>query len=126
MNYFMKGEHRNDLNRYNELGFRGEIADEFSVIIRAMWGGMCRIISPRRFKYILGQFNQQFVSNEQQDAQELLLFLLDGLHEDLNRVISIFHLFQFSNPIIALNNITLITKIIRFEKKSVLTILMFF
>lgn len=87
MNYFMKGEHRNDLNRYNELGFRGEIADEFSVIIRAMWGGMCRIISPRRFKYILGQFNQQFVSNEQQDAQELLLFLLDGLHEDLNRVI---------------------------------------
>ncbi len=35
----------------------------------------------------LGQFNQQFVSNEQQDAQELLLFLLDGLHEDLNRIL---------------------------------------
>jgi ubiquitin C-terminal hydrolase len=32
------------------------------------------------------QFSPQFNTNEQQDAQELLAFLLDGLHEDLNRV----------------------------------------
>ena len=95
--YFMSGGHRNDLNRSNELGFRGEIAAEFSVIVRAMWDGHCRIISPRRFKHTLGQFNQQFVSNDQQDAQELLLFLLDGLHEDLNRVKLIFHKILFSS-----------------------------
>lgn len=86
--YFTSRAHLTDLNRTNELGFRGEIADEFSVIVKAMWDGHCRIIAPRRFKHILGQFNQQFVSNEQQDAQELLLFLLDGLHEDLNRVVN--------------------------------------
>jgi len=84
--YFVMDKFKDDLNRTNDLGFRGEIADEFSIIVKAIWSGHCRIISPRRFKVIIGQFNQQFISNEQQDAQELLLFLLDGLHEDLNRV----------------------------------------
>lgn len=86
--YFLTGLYKNDLNRTNELGFRGEIADEFLIIIQSIWGGHCRIISPKRFKAIIGQFNEQFVTNEQQDAQELLLFLLDGLHEDLNRVLN--------------------------------------
>ena len=86
VDYFISGQFRKDLNRTNELGFKGEIADEFSVIVSASWSGHCKTIAPRRFKNILGQFNQQFISNEQQDAQELLLFLLDGLHEDLNKV----------------------------------------
>ena len=35
---------------------------------------------------ILCQFSPQFDKYEQHDAQELLAFLLDGLHEDLNRI----------------------------------------
>jgi ubiquitin carboxyl-terminal hydrolase 8 len=87
--YFLNDQYNNDLNRVNDLGFRGEIADEFAVIVQAIWGGYCRIIAPRRFKALIGQFNEQFISNDQQDAQEFLLFLLDGLHEDLNRVSSV-------------------------------------
>jgi ubiquitin carboxyl-terminal hydrolase 8 len=85
--YFYSEKYKNDLNRENHLGFKGQIADEFALIVKSMWGGICKIISPRRFKTLIGQFNQQFLSNDQQDAQELLLFLLDGLHEDLNRVL---------------------------------------
>ena len=33
-----------------------------------------------------GQFAPQFVGYEQHDSQELLMFLLRGLHEDLNLV----------------------------------------
>lgn len=33
----------------------------------------------------VGQFAEQFSGHQQQDAQELLVFVLDGLHEDLNR-----------------------------------------
>ena len=34
----------------------------------------------------VGRFAPQFSGYQQQDSHELLAFLLDGLHEDLNRV----------------------------------------
>ena len=34
----------------------------------------------------VGRFAPQFSGYQQQDAQELMAFLLDGLHEDLNRI----------------------------------------
>ncbi|XP_013793412.2 ubiquitin carboxyl-terminal hydrolase 4-like, partial [Limulus polyphemus] len=34
----------------------------------------------------VGRFAPQFSGTQQQDCQELMAFLLDGLHEDLNRV----------------------------------------
>lgn len=34
----------------------------------------------------MGRFAPQFSGYQQQDCQELLAFLLDGLHEDLNRI----------------------------------------
>ena len=43
-------------------------------------------VSPSNFKYQLGKFAPQFQGYGQQDSQELLAFLLDGLHEDLNRI----------------------------------------
>ena len=35
---------------------------------------------------VIGSYAPRFAGYSQQDAQELLTFLLDGLHEDLNRV----------------------------------------
>ena len=35
----------------------------------------------------LGLIANKFSGNDQQDAQELLQYLLDGMHEELNRVI---------------------------------------
>jgi len=43
-------------------------------------------VSPRAFKQTVGHFAPQFSGYQQHDSQELLIFLLDGLHEDLNRV----------------------------------------
>ena len=34
----------------------------------------------------VGHFASQFLGYQQHDSQELLSFLLDGLHEDLNRI----------------------------------------
>lgn len=34
----------------------------------------------------VGQFKPEFSGYQQQDSQELMAFLLDGLHEDLNRI----------------------------------------
>lgn len=43
-------------------------------------------LSPRHFKQIIGKYGPSFSGYGQQDSQEFLLFLLDGLQEDLNRV----------------------------------------
>ena len=37
-------------------------------------------------QWTIGKWSGNFTGVEQHDSQELLAFLLDGLHEDLNRV----------------------------------------
>ena len=38
------------------------------------------------FQLQVGRFAPQFSGYQQHDSQELLTFLLDGMHEDLNRI----------------------------------------
>lgn len=44
-------------------------------------------LSPQLFKSAIGKHNEIFQGYQQHDTQELLIFLLDALHEDLNRVL---------------------------------------
>uniref|UniRef100_A0A8D3CSG9 Ubiquitin carboxyl-terminal hydrolase 8 n=1 Tax=Scophthalmus maximus TaxID=52904 RepID=A0A8D3CSG9_SCOMX len=83
--YFNNNCYMADINRYNILGHKGEVAEEFGVIMKALWAGLYKFISPRDFKVTIGKINEQFAGYDQQDSQELLLFLMDGLHEDLNK-----------------------------------------
>ncbi|CAN8017254.1 unnamed protein product [Ixodes persulcatus] len=85
--YFMEGRHLQELNHTNPLGMKGEIAKSYADLIRVMWSGNCSSTIPRPFKMVVGRFAPQFSGFQQQDCQELMAFLLDGLHEDLNRVI---------------------------------------
>ncbi|KFZ50255.1 Ubiquitin carboxyl-terminal hydrolase 8 [Antrostomus carolinensis] len=83
--YFNRNLYQDDINRSNFLGHKGEVAEEFGVIMKALWTGQYKYISPRDFKITIGKINDQFAGYSQQDSQELLLFLMDGLHEDLNK-----------------------------------------
>uniref|UniRef100_A0A8D0AVK5 Ubiquitin carboxyl-terminal hydrolase 8 n=1 Tax=Sander lucioperca TaxID=283035 RepID=A0A8D0AVK5_SANLU len=83
--YFNNNFYLEDINRQNILGHKGEVAEEFGVIMKALWAGLYKCISPRDFKITIGKINDQFAGYDQQDSQELLLFLMDGLHEDLNK-----------------------------------------
>ncbi|KAK5609480.1 hypothetical protein CRENBAI_007990 [Crenichthys baileyi] len=83
--YFNNNCYLDDINRSNILGHKGEVAEEFGVIMKALWAGLYKCISPRDFKSTIGKINDQFAGYDQQDSQELLLFLMDGLHEDLNK-----------------------------------------
>ncbi|KAM6186618.1 ubiquitin carboxyl-terminal hydrolase 8-like [Rhynchocyon petersi] len=83
--YFNRNFYQDDINRSNLLGHKGEVAEEFGIIMKALWTGQYRYISPKDFKITIGKINDQFAGYSQQDSQELLLFLMDGLHEDLNK-----------------------------------------
>ncbi|CAG8478935.1 9169_t:CDS:2 [Racocetra fulgida] len=66
------------------LGTKGVLADKFATLIRVMWSDQYVSISPVSLKEAVGCFAPQFSGSEQQDSQEFLAYLLDGLHEDLN------------------------------------------
>jgi ubiquitin carboxyl-terminal hydrolase 4/11/15 len=84
--YFANDNYIEDINSENPLGMKGEIARTFGELIKNMWAGKYSYVIPRNFKMAVGRFAPQFSGYQQQDSQELLTFLLDGLHEDLNRI----------------------------------------
>uniref|UniRef100_A0AAQ5ZYN4 Ubiquitin carboxyl-terminal hydrolase n=1 Tax=Amphiprion ocellaris TaxID=80972 RepID=A0AAQ5ZYN4_AMPOC len=84
--YFLNDQYEAEINRDNPLGMRGEIAEAYADLVKQMWLSRSSYVAPRTFKTQVGRFAPQFSGYQQQDSQELLAFLLDGLHEDLNRV----------------------------------------
>eukprot|EP00731_Ephydatia_muelleri_P017744 Em0010g842a len=84
--YFITGKYAQDINYTNPFGMGGEIAEQFGFLVKSLWSGQYKHIAPREFKSTIGRFAQQFSGTSQQDSQEFLAFLMDGLHEDLNRV----------------------------------------
>ncbi|XP_040437629.1 ubiquitin carboxyl-terminal hydrolase 4-like isoform X2 [Falco naumanni] len=84
--YFLEDKYEAEINQNNPLGMRGEIAEAYAELIKQIWSGRQSYVAPRMFKTQVGQFAPQCSGYQQQDSQGLLAFLLDGLHEDLNRV----------------------------------------
>ncbi|KAF9096175.1 CSN-associated deubiquitinating enzyme Ubp12 [Mortierella sp. AD031] len=85
--YILAGAWRDELNLDNPLGMGGEVARAYANLIDKVWNGTSKVFSPREFKQTIGRFAPSFTGYHQHDSQELLAFLLDGLHEDLNRII---------------------------------------
>ncbi|XP_073132926.1 ubiquitin carboxyl-terminal hydrolase 9-like isoform X2 [Henckelia pumila] len=83
--YFLQ-DYSDEINRQNPLGMHGELALSFGELLRKLWSSGRTPVAPRAFKGKLARFAPQFSGYNQHDSQELLAFLLDGLHEDLNRV----------------------------------------
>ncbi|RKP01268.1 hypothetical protein CXG81DRAFT_12204, partial [Caulochytrium protostelioides] len=93
--YLLSNRWVSELNVDNPLGMRGEVATAYAKLVQTLWthnhptlgpGTGLGAVAPTHFKETIGRFNSLFAGYYQQDSQELLGFLLDGLHEDLNRV----------------------------------------
>lgn len=82
--YFLSSQYTKDINERG-AGCKGRLAEEFGHVMLDLWGGKSTALTPRNLKRTIDQFAPQFAGYEQHDAQELLAFFLDGLHEDLNR-----------------------------------------
>eukprot|EP00591_Stephanopyxis_turris_P004179 CAMPEP_0195513962 /NCGR_PEP_ID=MMETSP0794_2-20130614/5497_1 /TAXON_ID=515487 /ORGANISM="Stephanopyxis turris, Strain CCMP 815" /LENGTH=340 /DNA_ID=CAMNT_0040642101 /DNA_START=507 /DNA_END=1529 /DNA_ORIENTATION=+ len=59
----------------------------YAMFLNDVWGGEYSTIAPRKLKQTVANFAPQFNNCYQHDSQEFCSFLMDGLHEDLNRVI---------------------------------------
>ncbi|KAL3914257.1 MAG: hypothetical protein SGILL_006174 [Bacillariaceae sp.] len=81
------GRYKLDLNTLNPIGAGGELASAYDNVMTDLWmkPGI-RSSSPVSLKRAISKFAPRFAGCLQHDASEFLAFLLDGLHEDLNRI----------------------------------------
>uniref|UniRef100_A0AAR2LUS0 Ubiquitin carboxyl-terminal hydrolase 32 n=1 Tax=Pygocentrus nattereri TaxID=42514 RepID=A0AAR2LUS0_PYGNA len=84
--YFLSGRHLYELNRTNPIGMRGHMAKCYGDLVQELWSGTQKNVAPLKLRWTIAKYAPRFNGFQQQDSQELLAFLLDGLHEDLNRV----------------------------------------
>ena len=91
--YFIKNYHLRELNRTNPIGMEGNIAKSFGKIIKSMWTSsssssdyVSSIYNPKKFRKTVSIYDSHLGDGAQHDAQEFLTFLMNGLHEDLNRI----------------------------------------
>uniref|UniRef100_A0A8C2YYC7 Ubiquitin carboxyl-terminal hydrolase n=1 Tax=Cyclopterus lumpus TaxID=8103 RepID=A0A8C2YYC7_CYCLU len=82
--YCLHNAHRRDLNHSRS---NTALMEEFAKLIQTMWtSSSSEAVSPSEFKTQIQRYAPRFVGYNQQDAQEFLRFLLDGLHNEVNRV----------------------------------------
>lgn len=85
--FFTDGRWKSAVNMVNPMGTKGMLAHAFANILRDMWQGEMPSLTPLPFRRTVCTYAKQFSGSEQHDSQEFLSVLLDGLHEDLNRVL---------------------------------------
>ena len=83
--FFLDRKYIGDLNTNNPIGCGGKLARAFAALLDKMKVSSSSI-APYDIKTIISEFAPQFSGYQQHDSQELIAFMLDGLHEDCNRI----------------------------------------
>lgn len=85
--FFMTKKYKREINGDNPLGHNGKMAHAYYSVIEGIYESKASgSFSPNNFKRALGSAQPMFSGWGQQDSQEFLSFLVDALHEDLNRI----------------------------------------
>lgn len=67
---------------------KGALVKAFAALMKSLWKEPAEsYVSPNAFKTQIQKFAPRFVGYAQQDSQEFLRYLLEGIHEDVNRVL---------------------------------------
>mmetsp|Transcript_99083 Transcript_99083/g.317845 ORF Transcript_99083/g.317845 Transcript_99083/m.317845 type:complete len:842 (-) Transcript_99083:58-2583(-) len=82
--YYRSGEFKGEISEA-PLGMRGRLASGFAELLIKMWEDSHTVLAPSDLKTLIAEKRPEFGGFQQHDAQEVLTFLLDGLHEDVNR-----------------------------------------
>ena len=86
-NYFLYYFKNDYINKENTLGTGGSLTQAYiNLLLTINNTTNNKYLSPNGFKITLGLCSEKYEGNEQEDAHEFLNYLLDMLHEDLNKV----------------------------------------
>ncbi|RWS15006.1 ubiquitin specific protease-like protein [Dinothrombium tinctorium] len=87
--FFVLNHYKSDLSKRNKLhakkyGTRGEVTEQLAALLKSLWSNQYSPEISYKFKQLVAKYGPQYDGNDQHDAQEFLLWLLDKIHEDLN------------------------------------------
>nr|XP_034190635.1 ubiquitin carboxyl-terminal hydrolase Usp2-like isoform X1 [Osmia lignaria]XP_034190636.1 ubiquitin carboxyl-terminal hydrolase Usp2-like isoform X1 [Osmia lignaria] len=86
LEYLLNEQHMADINTTTS-SMKGALIKAFSQVIHELWEvGGDHVVNTTALKSQIQRFAPRFMGYSQQDAQEFLRYLLEGLHEDVNRV----------------------------------------
>lgn len=85
LEYCLKDFYVSEINTTTS-SMKGALFKAFANLLQSMWKGTESAVNPQTFKNQIQKFAPRFMGYSQQDAQEFLRYLLQGLHEDVNRV----------------------------------------
>ena len=87
--YFVMDQYKQDLKlrkgQTKKFGTRGEVTEKLALLLKSLWSSQYNSQISSDFKTVVGKYGVQYRGYSQHDAQEFLLWLLDKVHEDLNR-----------------------------------------
>ena len=83
--YFLSGYYKRELNITSKYGSGGEIAEKYAELLIKLWKENKDYINPLEFFKTFVTHVKLFANNSQHDSHEMLIYLLEKLHEDLNR-----------------------------------------
>lgn len=88
LEYFLRDDFTFDKNTTTS-SMKGQLVTAYANLMKSMWNERSDSqVSPNSFKTQIQRFAPRFMGYAQQDAQEFLRYLLEGLHEDVNKVTS--------------------------------------
>ncbi|XP_014473144.1 PREDICTED: ubiquitin carboxyl-terminal hydrolase 20 isoform X3 [Dinoponera quadriceps] len=86
LEYLLNEQYLSDINT-STSSMKGALIKAFSQVIHELWEvGGDHVVNTTSLKSQIQRFAPRFMGYSQQDAQEFLRYLLEGLHEDVNRV----------------------------------------
>ncbi|XP_039752821.1 ubiquitin carboxyl-terminal hydrolase 2-like isoform X3 [Pararge aegeria] len=87
LEYLLHEPHAADVNTTLSC-MKGALIKAFASVVKELWrsGERDAVINTTSLKAQVQRFAPRFMGYSQQDAQEFLRYLLEGLHEDVNRV----------------------------------------
>ena len=83
--YFLSGEYKKDINKKNDEGAGGKLAESWHDLLEEYWNSSAHTGDPRDVKSVVGRKVRKFSGYSQQDSNEFMTEFLSILNEDLNK-----------------------------------------
>ena len=83
--FYVRGVYKEHLSPENVLGTKGAMSEEYSNMLKDLVLSNKKFVTPTAFLKQVRAFQSRFEGFSQHDAQELIMFIMDGLHEDCNK-----------------------------------------